>query len=164
MTTRVPSPWDANAVQRDVQAIIRDSDYERLVDRASSWGTELARGQQEASKAQIRRIFGEIKQIEMKWSRDPDSSLQRLRMLKPRMAHAAARPNVGPGVARLRDILTPAVDAVTEAQDDKTRWQRFRTFLRLTEALLAYFSAARGGDQSDTRSASVGQGERGRRA
>jgi CRISPR type III-A-associated protein Csm2 len=75
-------------------------------------------------------------------------------MLKPRMAYAAARPNIGPGVSRLRDVLTPAVDAVLEVQDDQARLQRFRTFVRLTEALLAYFTAAKGGEEGDTRATS----------
>lgn len=157
-------PPDRTAEQREIQAIIRDADYERLVHFASARGHELARGQQDASKAQIRRIFGEIKQIEMRWPRDPRASAQRLRMLKPRLAYAAARPNVGPGLGRLRDILTPALDAVLETQDDKARLQRFRTFVRFTEALLAYFTAARGGDQGDTGSSPRRQGDRPRRA
>jgi CRISPR type III-A-associated protein Csm2 len=85
-------------------------------------------------------------------------------MLKPRLAYAAARPNIGPGVGRLRDILTPAVDAVLEAEDEKVRAERFRTFVRFTEALLAYFTAARGGDQGDTGTAPRRQGDRDRRA
>lgn len=164
MSVRPPSSPDRSAEQREVQAIIREGNYERLVEFASVRGHELARGQQDASKAQVRRIFGEIKQIEMRWARDPRTSTHRLRMLKPRLAYAAARPNVGAGVGRLRDILTPAVDAVLEAQDETTRLERFRTFVRLTEALLAYFTAARGGDQGDTRSAPGRQGGSDRRA
>lgn len=164
MSMRSPSPPDRDAERREVQAIISEGDYERLVAFASSKGQDLARGHQEASKAQIRRIFGEIKQIEMRWPRDPDSSAQRLRMLKPRLAYAAARPNIGPGMERLRGILTPAVDAVLEERDDATRRQRFRTFVRFTEALLAYFTAAKGGDQGDAGSGSRRQSDRERRA
>jgi CRISPR type III-A-associated protein Csm2 len=164
MTVRSPSPPDRNSERQEIQAIIRDADFARLVHFASSKGHELAQGQLEASKAQIRRIFGEIKQVEMRWSRDPQGSVDRLRMLKPRLAYAAARPNIGRGVTRLREILTPAVDAVLEAQDEKTRAERFRTFVRFTEALLAYFTAARGGDQGDTGTAPRRQGDRDRRA
>lgn len=155
--------WDRNAVASVVRAIIRDSDYDQLVTKAESWAGQLG-GQQEASKAQIRRLFGEIKQIEMKWSQDPRSSVQRLRMLKPRLAYAAARPNVGRGVERLRDILTPAVDAVLEAPDHKAMTQRFRTFVRLTEALLAYFTAAKGGEGDGERPAADREGRRPGRA
>jgi CRISPR type III-A-associated protein Csm2 len=164
MSVRSPSPPDQNTEKHEVQVIIRTGDSQRLVEFASTKGHELARGQQEASKAQIRRIFGEIKQIEMRWSREPRASADRLRMLKPRLAYAAARPNIGPGVGRLRDILTPAVDAVLEAEDEKARAERFRTFVRFTEALLAYFTAARGGDQGDTGTAPRRQGDRDRRA
>ncbi len=161
MSAREPSQWDPGAVTRDVQAIVRDSNYELLVARAAVWGPQLARGQQqEASKAQVRRIFGEIKQIEMRWNHDQKASVERLRMLKPRLAYAAARPNVGPGVARLRDILTPAVDAVLEIQAEKVRLERFRTFVRLTEALLAYFTAAKGGEEGGPRTAPARQGGR----
>lgn len=144
MNARRETSWNAEAVKNEVASIIRNSDFKGLVEYASQWGRELARGQQEASKAQIRKLFGEIKQIEMRWHRDPESSLQRLRMLKPRLAYAAARPNIGEGVARLRDVLTPAVDAVLEAPESE-RYGRFRTLVRLTEALLAYFTAAKGG-------------------
>lgn len=147
-----------------MQTIIRNADHHTLVQFASEKGEELARGQHEASKAQIRRIFGEVKQIEMRWPRDPHTSAQRLRMLKPRLAYAAARPNVGAGVGRLRDILTPAVDAVLEPQDEKERLKRFRTFVRLTEALLAYFTAAKGGEQGDTGSEPRRKGDRPSRA
>lgn len=99
--------------------------------------------QQDASKAQIRKIFGELKQIEMRWDRDPRLSVERLRMLKPRLAYAAARPNVGAGIGRLKDVLSPAIDAVLEAQEAQ-RHERFRTLMRLIEALLAYFTAERG--------------------
>jgi CRISPR type III-A-associated protein Csm2 len=145
------SQWDRNTVASDVRLIVREGNYARLVEQAQSWATQLG-GQQDASKAQIRRLFGEIKQIEMKWSNDRRSSLERLRMLKPRLAYAAAKPNVGRGVERLRDILTPAVDAVLEAERDyEVMSQRFRTFVRLTEALLAYFTAARGGEGDGVR-------------
>lgn len=155
--------WDPDAVANDVRAIVRDGDYAQLVAKAESWATQLGR-QQDASKAQIRRLFGEIKQIEMRWSQDPRSSAERLRMLKPRLAYAAARPNVGRHVEWLRDILTPAVDAVLDARDRDAMTQRFRTFLRLTEALLAYFTAAKGGEGDGERPAAGRQGRRPDRA
>lgn len=144
MSMRGGSAWNPAEVQQEVKRIIRDRDFERLVRCASEWAWSLARGRQEASKAQIRKIFGELKQIEMQWRRDARSSVERLRMLKPRLAYAAARPNVGEGMGRLRDVLSPAIDAVLEAEE-ALRHERFRTLMRLTEALLAYFSAQRGG-------------------
>ncbi len=160
VSARGSSSWNPAEVTRDVQNIVRNGDYELLVHRAETWGAELARGQQEASKAQVRRIFGEIKQIEMRWNQDQKASLERLRMLKPRLAYAAARPNVGPGVARLRDVLTPAVDAVLEVQEERARLERFRVFVRLTEALLAYFTAKRGGDEGGVGTAAGREGGR----
>lgn len=153
--------WDRNAVANDVRAIVRNGDYAQLVAKAESWARHLGE-QQEASKTQVRRLFGEIKQIEMEWSQDHRSSVDRLRMLKPRLAYAAARPNVGRGVERLRDILTPAVDAVLEAPDEQAMTQRFRTFVRLTEALLAYFysTAAKRGERNGERAAAGWEGRR----
>jgi CRISPR/Cas system CSM-associated protein Csm2 small subunit len=58
--------------------------------------------------AQIRRVFGEVKRLQMRW--EP----QRLRMLRPRLAYVAAR--AGRGGALLRDILSPAIDAVFQVQ------------------------------------------------
>ncbi len=116
----------------EIKSVIRNDDYERLVQRAENWGRTLE--QQGLRMAQIRRVFGEVKRLTMRW--EP----VRLRMLRPKLAYIAAR--AGRGGQMLRDILTPAIDAVFEVTDDGQRQQRFKVMADLFEAVLAYFYAA----------------------
>lgn len=115
----------------DVKRIIREGNYELLVQLAEGWGRELQR--QELRMAQIRRVFGEVKRLSMRW--EPI----RLRMLRPKLAYIAAR--AGRGGQMLRDILTPGIEAVFEVSDDKQP-ERFKVLADLFEAVLAYFYAA----------------------
>lgn len=121
-----------------VTTIIMQGDYEQLVQRAEEWGRELAK--EGLRMAQIRRVFGEVKRLSMRF--DP----VRLRMLKPKLAYIAAR--AGQSGQRLRDIFVPAIDAVFA--DPNQQQQRFRVMVDLFEAVLAYFYAAdrrRGGER-----------------
>jgi len=118
---------------------VSTADYALLVQRAEEWGRELE--QQGLRMAQIRRVFGEVKRLTMRW--EP----VRLRMLRPKLAYIATR--AGRGGQMLRNILTPGIDAIFEAQDENVQQQRFKVLADLFEALLAYFYAAerQGGDE-----------------
>jgi len=119
----------------EVKQIIRNENYELLVQRSEAWGQELKR--QKLTRAQIRRIYNEVKRLQMSW--DP----VRLRMLKPRLAYIAVRQQQeARGGQLLRRILTPAIDAVFEARDEDVQQQRFKVLADLFEALLAYFYAS----------------------
>jgi len=116
----------------EVKQIVRKANYELLVQRAEVWGVELER--QGLRMAQIRRVFGEVKRLTMRW--EPI----RLRMLRPKLAYIASR--AGRGGQMLRNILTPGIDAVFETSNDAEQQQRFKVLADLFEALLAYFYAA----------------------
>jgi CRISPR-associated protein Csm2 len=119
-------------VPDEIKQIVSTGDYALLVQRAEEWGRELER--QGLRMAQIRRVFGEVKRLTMRW--EPI----RLRMLRPKLAYIAAR--AGRGGQMLRSILTPGIDTVFEAQDENVQQQRFKVLADLFEALLAYFYAA----------------------
>lgn len=119
----------AGDVRNDVQRIVAGEDYELLVQRARDWGRELAG--RNLRMAQIRRVFGEVKRLQMRW--EPN----RLRMLRPRLAYVAAR--AGAGGALLRDILSPAIDLVFQAQGEGQE-KRFRVMADLFEAVLAHYT------------------------
>jgi CRISPR-associated protein Csm2 len=89
----------------EIKQIVSTGDYALLVQRAEEWGRELER--QGLRMAQIRRVFGEVKRLTMRW--EPI----RLRMLRPKLAYIAAR--AGRGGQMLRSILTPGIDTVFEA-------------------------------------------------
>jgi CRISPR-associated protein Csm2 len=87
------------------------------------------------TRAQIRNIFTEVRKIEAMWSSKPPTAMRRLNMLKPKLDYATARAG---SVALLRDVLTPAIDQVNAAQPGEERDRRFRVFMDLFEAILAY--------------------------
>lgn len=104
-------------------------DTVQLVKVAEELGRHLSR--QRLTTSQIRSVFGLIKKMEGK-PFDKD----RLILLKPKLAYAAARhPRQ---VGDLKDVLTMAIDAVG---DDEAKFRRFVDFF---EAILAYHRAAGG--------------------
>lgn len=121
---------DTASIRDDVRKIVGERDYERLVQCASEWGKELA--SRNLRMAQIRRVFGEIKQLQMRW--EP----ARLRMLRPRLAYVAAR--AGQGGELLRDILTPAIDTVFQGAGGEEQRRRFSVMADLLEAILAHYA------------------------
>lgn len=87
------------------------------------------------TRAQIRNIFTEVRKIEALWSSKPATAMRRLNMLKPKLDYSAARAKP---VELLKDVLTQAIDKVNEAKPGEDRERRFRVFMDLFEAILAY--------------------------
>jgi CRISPR type III-A-associated protein Csm2 len=113
-----------------VHRIVAEEDYQLLVERAREWGEQLAA--RNLRMAQIRRVFGEVKRLQMRW--EP----RRLRMLQPRLAYVGAR--AGQGGILLRDILSPAIDTVFRGVGDDQQKNRFRVMSDLFEAILAHYT------------------------
>ncbi len=95
------------------------------------------------TRAQIRNIFTEVRKIEASWNSRPVEAIRRLNMLKPKLDYSAARARP---VELLRDVLTKAINKVTELDDQhkEERDRRFRVFMDLFEAILAYHRAEGG--------------------
>jgi len=91
------------------------------------------------STSQIRNIFSEIKEMEMRGFKENDTE-KRLLLLKPKLAYAG-RPGAKKGTRVLRDILTSAIDDVLEEGITK---DKFENFCKFFEAILAYHRAAGG--------------------
>ncbi len=125
----------------DVKQIIQTNDPKKLVEGAERFGRELA--DRQLTKAQIRTIFGTVRQIEASWQSTADSALalRRLLLLKPKLAYQAAR---SAPVKPLRIVLENAIDAVAETGDPKEQLERFGRFVDLFEAILAYHTEAGG--------------------
>jgi len=87
---------------------------------------------------QIRNIFTEVRKISALRTQDPDAALRRLQMLKPKLAYQAARQHQ---VKLLKDVLSEAVDQVTQIEDPTRRDEAFVRFMDLFEAILAYHKA-----------------------
>lgn len=127
--------------ENDVQTIIQTNDAKKLVEEARRFGRELADNQ--LTKAQIRNIFGTVREIEAAWQSAGDSaiSLRRLLLLKPKLAYQGARTSQ---VKPLGKVLEDAVDAVADTNDPKEQLVRFGRFVDLFEAILAYHTEAGG--------------------
>ncbi len=128
------------------QRIIVEGDAALLVKKAQEIGKALK--QADLKSAQIRNIFGTVRQIQATWplytgvgvdetayQEAEWAAYRQLQLLKPKLAYQAARNRPVQGLA---DILTPAID---EVGADRGRFQHFVDFF---EAILAYHVAAGG--------------------
>jgi CRISPR-associated protein Csm2 len=126
----------------DVRAIMVNGPSKEMIDQAEAYGRYLAR--LGLTTAQIRNLFGTVRQIEMTWQLDAQpaeiaKAKRQLIMLKPKLAYQAKREqSKSRGVQDLADVLSPAIDLVG---DDR---QRFQNFVDFFEAILAYHTAAGG--------------------
>lgn len=104
-----------------------------LVEEAEQFGRYLSQG---LTTSQIRNIFGEVRSIEQEVSagaRELSLTAQRrLLMLKPKMAYQVGRFNNNRALRDFTETLTNAIDLVGNDA------RRFRTFVDLFEAILAY--------------------------
>jgi CRISPR-associated protein Csm2 len=129
---REPRGASGPALSPDDARRIVEGDAKLLVERAKNVAQEL---RDEASRTQLRRLYGEVKRIEMLWrgagqSGEKDTEAQRrVLLLKPRLAYQVARQSKLQGLQR---TIEPVIDAVGA---DKARFQRFVEFF---EAIVAY--------------------------
>lgn len=112
----------------DARAIICEGNVELLDQRAQEVAKSIYG---DASTNQVRRLFGEVKRIEMAWTDDASAerAYRRLILLKPRLQYQVARQSK---LRTLQEALVPAID---EVQRDRTRFKRFSEFF---EAIVAY--------------------------
>lgn len=116
-----------------------DTNGEKLVNFAQEIATKLVHDN--LNRAQIRGIFTEVRKLEAMWDAHPVEAIRRLNMLKPKLDYQTARI---PAVKTLKDVLTQAIDEVNKATTDEERNRRFRVFMDLFEAILAYHRAQGG--------------------
>lgn len=116
----------AGLIAEDARKIV-GGDAALLVERARSVAANL---KDEASRTQLRRLYGEVKRIEMLWRGPREGEAQRrVLLLKPRLAYQVARHNK---LRSLQRTIEPVIDAV---EGDRQRFQRFVEFF---EAIVAY--------------------------
>lgn len=120
-----------------IQTIMtNDPTGQQLVEFAKVTAIQLVKNQ--LTRGQIRNIFTEVRKIEALWEADANDHtkpLRRLTMLKPKLDYQTARI---PQVARLKEVLSEAIDQVVQAKDADEQSERFKRFVNLFEAILAY--------------------------
>lgn len=143
MTTRRREDRSSSSAlsPEEYRRIVVEGDAQLLTEKAETIGTKLAR-QLKLTTAQIRNVFGTVRQIEMNWGPRATEQQQRkaarqLILLKPKLVYQAKRGR-GKGVQELANVLMPAIDLVGEERD------RFQNFLDFFEAILAYHTAKSG--------------------
>jgi len=113
----------------DAQRIIADGDAQLLVERAQ----ELA--QAGATRTSLRRLYGEVRQIEAIWrseARAP-AAARRAVLFGPRLAYQASRD------ANLREVEKALATLLAEVKPrERGGEHRFRNFVDFCEALIAY--------------------------
>lgn len=128
-----------------IQTIITDPNgTETLVKEADKLGRSLKNS--DLATAQIRALFGEVRQIEAMWGMSDESrqrALRRLVLLKPKMAYRARRER-GRAVQDLTKVLDAALDEVIKEKDEKQKDSHFRRFVEFFEAILAYHKSYSG--------------------
>lgn len=133
MERRIPERKQVIIPKEDLRQIIVEGDAQKLVEWAKRLGESLKRNGLKTH--QIRRIFSEIRRIEMDWQKKPkeEETIKKasrwLIMLKPRLNWQAKRFDE---VEELQRNLDPAIDMI------EGNWERFRNFVDFCEAILAY--------------------------
>lgn len=119
-------PAAARLSPDDARRIV-DGDTDLLIKRAQ----EVSQGlRDETSRTQIRRLYGEVKRIEMMWrGQGEGEAASRLLLLKPRLAYQVARQQK---LKQLRDTLEPVIDQVGRDRE------KFQHFVEFFEAIVAY--------------------------
>jgi CRISPR-associated protein Csm2 len=126
-----------NVKDNEIRTIITDPNgAETLVKVADALAKDLKTAG--LTTAQIRALFGEVRQIEAEWSLDnkKPEAFRRLVLLKPKLAYRARRER-GQAVKMLVDVLDKSLDQVTQG-DLAARDGNFRRFVEFFEAILAY--------------------------
>lgn len=126
-----------NVKDNEIRTIITDPNgAETLVKVADALAKDLKTAG--LTTAQIRALFGEVRQIEAEWSLDnkKPEAFRRLVLLKPKLAYRARRER-GQAVKILVEVLDKSLDQVTQG-DLASRDGNFRRFVEFFEAILAY--------------------------
>lgn len=125
-------PKVVEAAKNGVVNAVRVAIDKKFIESVEKFGEYFS-----ASNSQVRNIFTAVKRMEIKFMAANEFDGQAFWMLRPRLFYAAQRPS-GEDLKPLREVLSPAIDAVIEEQDPTQRAERFSRFCRCCEAIVAY--------------------------
>ena len=118
-------------IKPDVVAAVEKGITKDFIDKVSVFGQEF-----DSSNSQVRNIFSAVKRLQMrKESKELDK--EAFLMLRPRLAYAVKRSGGKGNLDLLKEVLSPAVDAVVSVEGDE-RDERFERFCHCCEAIVAY--------------------------
>ena len=126
-----PNPMVEEEIRRSIGSLKALKEYpgEKLVNDAN----KLANLKRDLKTAQLRKIYAEVKRMEMEFKKKDGFHRDRVVLLKPKLTYAAnKKPEVGP----LKDVLIACIDKVQDEAD-------FKRFIDFFEAVLAYHRGVR---------------------
>ncbi|MGC8827986.1 MAG: type III-A CRISPR-associated protein Csm2 [Anaerolineae bacterium] len=123
--------------EQDLSEIFEKGNPERLVSKAAKLGEKLVEGK--LTTSQIRNVFGQVRQIEMRWRQEPKEAYRQAVLLKPKLAYYSKRHEP---LEPLAKILSQALDLMIRGKDEEERHRRFLHFVEFFEAVLAYQNMA----------------------
>ncbi len=102
----------------------------------AEWGGYLAKGHPDKAltTSQIRRFFGAVKRIQADFAQLKSEIL----LLEPKLAYAVGRSKEGAKIGEFYTMMSPLIRDINQ---DKTK---FKNFVSLFEAIVAYHKAANG--------------------
>ena len=141
--SRDNAPSLSRPTAKDLETIILGeavASAHRTNDCALTLGKEL---KVRLKTAQIRNIFGKVRQIEMGWLGvdDEPSSRRELVLLIPKMRYQTERK---PELELLADVLIDCINLIEKGQSSLASRERFQRFVDFFEAILAYHKAEGG--------------------
>jgi CRISPR-associated protein Csm2 len=128
---------------KEVETIIRGDALEsaRLTNQ---WGDSIGTALSKSLKAaQIRNIFGKVRQLERRWVFHQEGIAPRREMilLVPKLRFQAQRKQE---VEDLAEVLIEAIQIVDDSGDRHNPREKFQRFVDFFEAILAYHKAGEG--------------------
>lgn len=138
-------PYTPNSLQLDW--IVNGINNDNPIKWAEEFGTFLAtnednRGKKKLTTTQLRKFFGQLKRIQA----EGYSTIKKhqLLMLKPQLAYAVGRDKQATKIDSFEKELSKAISKVAEAEEQAEGEKRFKNFVSLTEAIVAYHKAKGG--------------------
>lgn len=86
-----------------------------------------------ATKTQVRRLFGTLQQIEMRWQTNRDDAFRDMLLFKPRMVYQASRHEA------LKPLIAAIEDGIDEVSRDKNDRKKLKRLVQFFEATVAYY-------------------------
>jgi CRISPR type III-A-associated protein Csm2 len=133
------SEWTIKFPKTEIESGITGA----TVDYAKKFGSYLGvdlDGQRDTKLTtnQLRKFFGEVKRQQMNGYSETDFVL-----LKPKLAYAVGRnKKVNAKIKDFYEVISVAIDTVQNGADVKDKTERFKRFIKIFEAIVAYHKAA----------------------
>lgn len=127
------SSQQVRLTKQELSEIFEKGNPELLVNKADALGRELV--EKNLTTSQIRNVFGQVRQIEMRWRQEPAESYRQAVLLKPKLAYYSKRHQP---LEPLAEVLSQALDLMSQGEDAEERHRRFQRFVEFFEAVLAY--------------------------